>query len=73
MAPPEGDATIDDTAAGIARDLAIDFRVKEPFFHARLCINCVDFSPGAGGIDDAINHDGCGFKAAVRLGVVIPG
>ena len=60
---PDGDAAVDEVATGIARGRRGALRVVAPDLTAGGRIHCIYVTPGAGGVHDAVDHNGRGLLA----------
>src|SRR5258708_24021736 len=70
---PNGDAAIDDVAAGVDGPLGWNLRIVRPEFFAGGGSDCEDSAPRAGEVHDSIPNDECHFITAVAVEIHIPG
>ncbi len=70
---PNGDAAIDNVAAGVDGPLGRDLGIVRPEFFAGGGFDGEDFAPRGGEVHDAIHNDGCGLITAVTVEVHVPG
>src|ERR1700676_427446 len=68
---PDGDAAVHQIAAGVSAGEEIALGIVAPDFAAGGRIDGIDVSPGAGGIHDAVDDEGCGFLSPLRSAQVI--
>ena len=70
---PDRDPAVDHVAAGVAAPLPRHLRVVGPEHLAGAAVDRPDHAPGAGGVEDAVDHDRGRLDAAVGAGVDRPG
>src|SRR6185369_5804282 len=73
LALPHGHPAIHHVAAGVHAELTWHFGIEVPQWLAGFRLVGFDLAPRRGNIDDAIDHDGRGFLAAIGIHVREPG
>jgi hypothetical protein len=69
---PDGDAAINDIAAGVDGPLRRDLGIVGPELFPGCSFDGEDFAPSGGEVHHAVDHDGSGFLAAARIQVDVP-
>ena len=72
LALVDSDATIDDVAAALVAQLAVDAWIIGPDFPAVTCVDRVHHAPRPGLVHDAVDHDRRRLDAALGTEAIAP-